>query len=225
MPGTVLPPIGETKTVDTADGRKLAYLDFGDPTAPLVIHNHGGPGSRLEGQLLASGATRRTACDWSVSDRPGIGQSTKQALPQLRELGERSAHHRRRVGLPQPGVDGWSEGGPWPLAAAYYLDPARLRHVTSIAGGNFATFGSMWAAKFMDKVDSKGGRLALRHHGEFHLMYEILGLSAEHFRKSYIGYVTKLVNDSTGACWLTRQLHRPSQTRAPSALPKDRAVG
>lgn len=194
VPGTVLPPIGETKTVDTADGRKLAYLDFGDPTAPLVIHNHGGPGSRLEGQLLASGAMKNGLRLVSV-DRPGIGQSTKQAFRSYESWANDLLTIADALGYREFGVSGWSEGGPWPLAAAYYLDPARLRHVTSIAGGNYGTFGSMWAAKFMDKVDSKGGRLALRHHGEFHLMYEILGLSAEHFRKSYIGYVTKLVND------------------------------
>ena len=58
------------------------------------------------------------------------------------------------LGYREFGVSGWSEGGPWPLAAAAYLDPARLRHVTSIAGGNYGTFGDMWAAKFMDKIDT-----------------------------------------------------------------------
>ena len=39
--------------VATADGRDLTYLEVGDPHGPLVIHNHGGPSSRLEARLLA----------------------------------------------------------------------------------------------------------------------------------------------------------------------------
>ena len=34
--------------VATRDGRRLAYLEVGNPNGPLVIHNHGGPSSRLE---------------------------------------------------------------------------------------------------------------------------------------------------------------------------------
>ena len=39
--------------VRTRDGRKVSYLEVGDPQGPLVIHNHGGPGSRYEARLLA----------------------------------------------------------------------------------------------------------------------------------------------------------------------------
>jgi pimeloyl-ACP methyl ester carboxylesterase len=70
-------PAGETKTVRTPDGRDLAYLDFGQPDSPLVIHNHGGPSSRLEGTLLASGAISHGLRLVSV-DRPGNGRSSPQ---------------------------------------------------------------------------------------------------------------------------------------------------
>ena len=46
-PRFAIPPAGPTKTVTTSDGRTLAYLEVGDPHGPLVIHNHGGPSSRL----------------------------------------------------------------------------------------------------------------------------------------------------------------------------------
>jgi pimeloyl-ACP methyl ester carboxylesterase len=42
--------------VTTPDGRKLTYLEVGDPHGPLVIHNHGGPSSRFEARLLAQSA-------------------------------------------------------------------------------------------------------------------------------------------------------------------------
>jgi hypothetical protein len=44
--------------VTTRDGRTLACLEVGDPQGPLVIHNHGGPSSRLEARLFAESASR-----------------------------------------------------------------------------------------------------------------------------------------------------------------------
>ena len=44
--------------VSTRDGRDLTYLEVGDPAGPLVIHNHGGPSSRLEARLFADDASK-----------------------------------------------------------------------------------------------------------------------------------------------------------------------
>src|SRR5215213_8999719 len=74
---SAIPPIGATKTIATNDGRSLAYLEVGDPDGPLVIHNHGGPSSRLEARLFANSASKhrlRLIC----VDRPGMGQSSPQ---------------------------------------------------------------------------------------------------------------------------------------------------
>src|SRR5688500_2027682 len=105
-----LPVVRATRFVETLDGRKLAYVEFGDPSSPLVIHNHGGPSSRLEGRLLANGATSNGLRLVSV-DRPGIGRST----PQKHRSFESWANDRRRAGV--PGV--WRERmvGGRPVAA------------------------------------------------------------------------------------------------------------
>jgi hypothetical protein len=57
------PVKGDAQLVDdlaaeiaTTDGRALAYLEVGDASGPLVVHNHGGPSSRLEARLLADSA-------------------------------------------------------------------------------------------------------------------------------------------------------------------------
>ena len=38
----------------TACNRTVTYLEAGDPGGPLVLHNHGGPSSRLEAELFDS---------------------------------------------------------------------------------------------------------------------------------------------------------------------------
>jgi len=51
-------------------------------------------------------------------------------------------------------VTGWSDGGSWALAAAANLDPTRLVHVTSVAGGSYGAFGANWAAKELSKAEA-----------------------------------------------------------------------
>ena len=93
------------------------------------------------------------------------------------------------------GVTGWSEGGPWALAAAAHIDPRRLRHVSSIAGGSYGAFGDNWAAEHLSAADAFGGMLALKFRPGFRLMYEALDFTATRFRDAYIEELRKAVND------------------------------
>jgi len=92
-------------------------------------------------------------------------------------------------------VTGWSEGGPWALAAAAYIDPLRLCHVSSIAGGSYGTFGDNWAVEYLSRADALGGFLALHFEPGFRLMYSALGITAKHFRGSFAEQLRKAVND------------------------------
>ena len=79
------------EVVTAADGRALAYLEAGDPDGPLVIHNHGGPGSRLEARLLADAAAKnrlRLVC----VDGPGLGQSSAQKARSYAGWAEGAGH-------------------------------------------------------------------------------------------------------------------------------------
>ena len=187
-------PIGETRTVATKDGRQLAYLEAGDPHGPLVIHNHGGPSSRLEARLLASVASKNSLRLVCV-DRPGMGQSTFQEARSYAGWANDLVTIADALGYREFGVTGWSEGGPWALAAAAYIDPLRLRHVTSIAGGSYGAFGDNWAVAYLSKADALGGNLLLRFKPGFRLMYAALGLAATRFRKSFVTQIEKAVND------------------------------
>jgi pimeloyl-ACP methyl ester carboxylesterase len=185
---------GTTKMVATRDGRTLAYLDVGDPHGPLVIHNHGGPSSRLEAHLFAASASKHRLRFVCV-DRPGMGQSSSQKTRTYAGWADDLVAIADALGQHEFGVTGWSEGGPWALAAAAYIDPRRLRHVTSIAGGSYGAFGDNWAADRLSKADALGGFLALRFKPGFRLMYATLGLTAKHFRRSYAQQLRKTLND------------------------------
>ena len=185
---------GATRTVTTRDGRTLAYLEVGDPQGPLVIHNHGGPSSRLEARLFA-GAASKNRLRLICVDRPGIGQSSRQKNRTYAGWADDLLTVADALGAHEFGVTGWSEGGPWALAAAAYIDPGRLRHVSSVAGGSYGAFGDNWAADQLSKADAMGGYLALRFRPGFRLMYAALGLTAKRFRRSYAEQVRKAVND------------------------------
>ena len=186
--------VGPTNTITTRDGRKLAFLEVGEPHGPLVIHNHGGPSSRLEARLFASAAAKH-GLRFVCVDRPGIGQSSPQEARSYAGWADDLIAVADALGYREFGVTGWSEGGPWALAAAAYIDPLRLRHVTSIAGGSYGTFGDNWAADHLSKIDALGGFLALHFEPGFRLMYATLGITAEHFRGTYIKELRKAVNE------------------------------
>lgn len=182
------------KTIATKDGRQLAYCEVGNPEGPLVIHNHGGPSSRLEAHLFADAASKHQLRLLCV-DRPGIGQSSPQEARSYSGWAEDLTAIADALGYREFGVTGWSEGGPWALAAAAYIDPDRLRHVSSIAGGSYGTFGDNWAKDHLSKIDGFGAFLALHFEPGFRLMYSAIGLTAEHFRESYIKQLMNAVND------------------------------
>lgn len=180
--------------VTTPDGRTLAYLEVGDPNGPLVLHNHGGPSSRLEARLLADAATNnrlRLVC----ADRPGMGQSSAQKARSYAGWSDDLVAIADALGYREFGVTGWSEGGPWALAAAAYIDPDRLLHVSSIAPGSYGAFGDNSAARYLSKIDALGGSLALHFKPGFRLMYAALGLTAKHFRASFVKQTRNSVSD------------------------------
>jgi len=185
---------GDLSEVETRNGQRLTYFEVGDPRGPLVIHNHGGPSSRLEARLFADAASKnrlRLVC----VDRPGMGQSSRQKARSYSGWADDLITVADALGYREFGVTGWSEGGPWALAAAAYIDPLRLRHVSSIAGGSYGAFGDNWAASQLSRIDALGGSLALRLKPAFSLMYATLGITARHFPESYVKQIRKLVND------------------------------
>ena len=181
-----------------ADGRVLACCRVGDPSGPLVIHQHGGPGSRLEVRLMEAAAIRAGLCLIGV-DRPGIGGSTPHKARTLRQWPADVQALADHLGAERFAVTGWSEGGPYAIACAAGLSGVRLRQVVSVAGGSYGAFGDNWASPLQNRVDRLGGWLCLHMHPGFRLMYEALAWDAVHFPASYLQQLKAAVGDDDRA--------------------------
>lgn len=124
-----------------------------------------------------------------------MGQSSSQKARSYAGWADDLVTIADALGYHEFGVTGWSEGGPWALAAAAYIDPARLRHVTSIAPGSYGAFGDNWAAEYLSKADALGGSLALRFKPGFRLMYAALGITAKRFPETFAKQIRDGVSD------------------------------
>ena len=164
---------------------------------------------------------RSTGCDSSASTGPASDSPAPRRAAATPAGPTTSTTIADALGYREFGVTGWSEGGPWALAAAAYIDPLRLRHVSSIAGGSYGTFGDNWAADHLSKADALGGFLALHFEPGFRLMYATLGITAEHFRadlRQAIAESRQRLRSTDSAS--TRISKPPSAKPAPNASPK-----
>ena len=107
------------------DGRRLGYLEVGEPRGRAVVHCHGGGSSRLEVLFLADAAVELGVRLIGI-DRPGIGQSEPHAYAKLTDWASDVAELADRLSLDEFAVQGMSKGGPYALACAFAL-PGRVR--------------------------------------------------------------------------------------------------
>jgi pimeloyl-ACP methyl ester carboxylesterase len=121
-----------TATTNTADGRTLAFCEWGDPKGTPVFSLHGTPGSRLTRHPDAD-VYRRAGVRAITYDRAGYGLSTR--LP-----GRRIAHAAADVatiadalGIARFAVTGGSGGAPHSLACGALLGD-RVTRCASIVG-------------------------------------------------------------------------------------------
>ncbi|MFR5111568.1 MAG: alpha/beta fold hydrolase [[Clostridium] leptum] len=92
------------------DGRRLGYLECGDPKGKPVLCFHGYPGSRLDFRWLEQAAGNRGLKLIAV-DRPGIGLSDPVEPRSLTDFGGDIEELMERLRLKRPVVMGVSGGG------------------------------------------------------------------------------------------------------------------
>jgi pimeloyl-ACP methyl ester carboxylesterase len=126
----MLPPTGIART---ADGRDLAFCEWGSPTGSPVIYLHGTPGSRYFRH--AGGEYDRTGIRAITYDRPGYGRSTRLSGRTVAQTPQDVATIADHLGLDRFAVVGASGGGPHALAAAAALQHRVTRCATVVGVG------------------------------------------------------------------------------------------
>ena len=120
-----IPPISvgdatvRTEVLRLADGRRLAWSEFGAPTGRVLIHCHGTPSSRVEGLVLHQAALGGVRV--IVPDRPGFGRSDPQPGRSLADWPADVAALADHLGIHRFAVSGISGGGPHALVCATHL--------------------------------------------------------------------------------------------------------
>jgi pimeloyl-ACP methyl ester carboxylesterase len=113
-------------TITLADGRSLAYCEWGDPNGFPVMLMHGGPGSRL--LCPDEDATAAAEVRLLTVDRPGYGGSDRRPDPTLLGWADDVRALANRLDLERFAVVGFSAGGGYALACAARM-PERISAV------------------------------------------------------------------------------------------------
>src|SRR5262249_37258319 len=102
----------ECRLITLADGRRLAFCEYGAPQGKPVFSFPGWPGSRLEARLAAPTARRFNARLIAV-DRPGFGRSDFKKRRTLVDWPGDVAKLADALGLDRFSIAGVSGGGPY----------------------------------------------------------------------------------------------------------------
>jgi pimeloyl-ACP methyl ester carboxylesterase len=124
------------QTMQLADGRTLAYEDYGDPKGAPVVFTHGFGDSRLirnpDDELTASFGVRVVA-----PDQPGVGGSSPKPGRKIADWGSDVEELADHLGFGEFAVAGHSGGGPHTLSVAWHLPERVTRGVLASPVGDF----------------------------------------------------------------------------------------
>ncbi len=131
----------QTASVQTADGRTLAYEQAGDPAGLPVFVLHGTPGSRFSGQHPDPARVREAGL-WVVTyDRPGYGESSRQPGRSVVDCVGDVAAIADELGIDRFAVTGGSGGGPHALAVAARLPERVTRAEANVSPAPYTARG------------------------------------------------------------------------------------
>ncbi len=146
-----LPP---TAVIELADGRRLAYAEWGDPGGTPILHQHGMPGSRFDHEA-DSDFYRSVGVRVITPDRPGYGLSDPHPGSGLVDWPADMAQLADHLGIRRFGISALSGGGIYALACAAVMPdrltdvvvtgcPAPMQRAGAFRGMRFATKAGVW---------------------------------------------------------------------------------
>ena len=127
-------PNSSHREVTLRDGRTLAYAEYGSPSGQPIIHCHGVPSSRVEGDLIVNATTAAAlGLRVIVPDRPGMGRSGYQPGRRIVDWPDDVLDLTKTLGLERFAILGSSGGAPYAAACGARI-PDRVR-VIGLLGG------------------------------------------------------------------------------------------
>jgi pimeloyl-ACP methyl ester carboxylesterase len=124
----------EDSAITLADGRKLAYAQYGDPAGVPVLYFHGSPSSRFEPLLVGEEALRAHGLRVIAPDRPGMGASDFLPGRGFSDWPRDVVALADALGLDRFCVLGFSGGGPYAAVCAARI-PQCLGAAVIVSGG------------------------------------------------------------------------------------------
>jgi pimeloyl-ACP methyl ester carboxylesterase len=133
--------VGEPlRTLETPDGRTLAYAVWGDPDGFPVIALHGTPGSRL-GRWPREEVYVEAGVCFVTHDRAGYGRSDRRPGRRVADEVDDVRALADELGFERFGVTGGSGGGPHALACAALLPDRVVRALCVVGVAPYGTPG------------------------------------------------------------------------------------
>lgn len=120
------------KFITLSDGRKLCYIEYGDPKGKPLFFFHGWPGSRLSG-VETDEAARKLKVRVISIDRPGFGKSDYKRNRKLLDWPDDVIQLADKLKVKKFSINGVSGGGPYAAVCAYKI-PERLIKVGIVVG-------------------------------------------------------------------------------------------
>src|SRR5437868_969172 len=168
--GETMAPVREG-TVHLADGRALAYAEWGDPSGTPVLHFHGIPGSRLE-RHTDDRVYARLGVRYVTVDRPGYGRSDPSPGRTFVDWGADVAELTAALGIERFRAFAVSGGAPFALAVAAVFPESveRLAIVSGVGpvdrpgaftGMDWSERATYWAAPRFPRATAAFSRVAL----------------------------------------------------------------
>lgn len=114
------------------DGRRLSFVEYGDPAGFAVVNCHGGLACRLD-VAAADGVAREAAIRLISPDRPGVGRSDPRPGRTVLDWAADVEDLVNQLGVERFAVMGWSMGGPYAAAVGYALR-SQVSRVAIVAG-------------------------------------------------------------------------------------------
>ncbi len=124
-----------------ANGRRLGYAEYGDPSGAVVLWFHGTPGGRRQFPLLGRRAAEKLGLRVVLVERPGSGLSDPHVYEAVADWATDVALVADALGAERLAIVGLSGGGPYALACAAVPPLAGRVAAVGVLGGVVPSVG------------------------------------------------------------------------------------